>query len=956
MLHNIFITIKKFISHYIQVLFVWFFFALMVLSSYYFMSEIETKHLKRHVEDLLDKSQAYLDSEMNKIEAILSSDDNMFDITAIDSIINNITPYILSIGEADSGYGVLFDGHKNIIVHPNENDIGKGLDEMNIGIDLIHDLDKGLVISERETINYKNETVIVFSKQLNNGWYIAILIPKNNYYKSLYSIAGILIFLGIVFAGILSIFLIKIIHDKHKAHKVIANERLEFKKTAHWYKSILDAIPLPVSVTDANTCWTFINSRAEDFLGVKFEKIEGFPCCNWGAQICNTPSCGIECAKRGIKQTFFTHKNESYKVDIEILKDINGETAGYIEVVQDITQLEEMARRQMEAESVSKAKSAFIATMSHEIRTPLNAILGITDIEIQDDMLSQKTKEALIKIHSSGDLLLHIINDILDLSKIEAGKLELTPNIYDVPSLINDTVHLNMVRINNKPIEFALNLNENIPSRLLGDEVRIKQILNNVLSNAFKYTSSGNVKLYVDSSYNQKQSDNKNYVLTFKISDTGEGMTEEQVTDMFNEYSRFNMEANRTTEGTGLGMSITKHLIRLMNGEIFVNSKLGEGTTFTINLPQKRIDEETISKQMMENLQSFHYDSSPLLKKSQMVRDPMPYGSVLVVDDVETNLYVAKGLMTPYDLKIDLVVSGYDAIDKIKEGYIYDIIFMDHMMPKMDGVEATKIIRSLGYTNAIVALTANAVVGQADFFMKSGFDDFISKPIDVRHLNIILNKLIRDKQPMELVERARRTKRERLEAIGVQQEEIHADLANIFIRDAKKAITSLETVIKNNFSGREDESTYIINVHAIKSALANIGERDISVKAEKLEKAGRDGNLNVLLNETPEFINLLLSVIQKLTPESYTNNAAGSENDTETEDALAFLHEKLLIIMEACTTYDKKTIKTVLSELKERTWTNKTKEMLDQFSEYLLHSEYEKISAVISEVTKNSFN
>jgi len=955
MLQNIFKKIRNFITHYLQVIIVWLFFALMVLSSYYFMSEIETRHLKRHIEDLLDKSHTYIESEMM-----------IMDTLSIDDKIRRIAPFIISISASDGGYGVLIDENKNIIIHPNESIIGQGLHEMRVGPEIIRDLEMGLVISERESKNYKNETVIIFSKELQNGWYIAILIPKNQYYKSIYNIARILILLGVILAGILSVFLIKMIKDKYKVSKKIAEERRKFKKTAHWYKSILDAVPLPISVTDANTCWTFMNSHVEEFLGVKFKDIEGYPCCNWGSHICNTPNCGIECAKRGIKQTYFSHNNESYKVDVEILKDINGETAGYIEIVQDITQIEDITRKQMEAESVSKAKSAFIATMSHEIRTPLNAILGITDIEIQDNTLSHKTKEALIKIHNSGDLLLHIINDILDLSKIESGKLELTPALYDVPSLINDTVHLNMIRISNKPIEFELTVNENIPSRLLGDEFRIKQILNNVLSNAFKYTTKGNVILSVDAHLKQNSdelyiSNELCYILTFKISDTGEGMTEEQVTDMFNEYSHFNMEANRTTDGTGLGMSITKHLIRLMDGEISVDSKLGIGTTFTINLPQKGIDTNTISKQMIENLQSFHYDSSPLLKKSQIIRDPMPYGSVLVVDDVETNLYVAKGLMTPYELKIDLVVSGYDAIEKIKEGYIYDIIFMDHMMPKMDGVEAAKIIRKMGYTNSIVALTANAVSGQAEIFLDSGFDDFISKPIDVRHLNIILNKLIRDKQPIEVVERARQTKRERLNALGIQQEEISNELAKIFIRDAKKAINALETAIKNNFSGREDLSTYIINVHAIKSALANIGEREISAKAEILEKAGRDSNFHILFNETAEFINMLLTVIQKLSPESYVPNDAfavsdinsiQNETEDETEEALVFLHEKLLVILEACTTFDKKTIKTALNELNTKTWSNKTKEMIDKFSEYLLHSEYETISEIISDVTK----
>ena len=722
----------------------------------------------------------------------------------------------------------------------------------------------------------------------------------------------------------------------------INKERKTLQETVFWYKSILDAVPLPISVTDVDSNWKFINSRVEEFLGVKFEDIKEKPCSNWGANICNTPNCGIECAKRGVNQTYFTHNGASYKVDVEVLKGINGETAGYIEVVQDITQLEEVSKKQISAEVISKAKTSFIATVSHEIRTPMNAIIGITDIEMQDQTISQKTREALIKIHNSGDLLLHIINDILDLSKIEASKLEIIPDNYYVPSLINDTVHLNILRINNKPIEFDLHLSENIPTMLLGDEIRIKQILNNLLSNAFKYTEKGNVTLSI-SAEDPGEQENADITLVFIISDTGMGMTNEDINNLFNEYTRFQLETNRTTEGTGLGMSITKHLVRLMNGEIYVESALGSGSTFTVRLPQKKVNSFILGKELVESLQSFQYDSSPLAKKTQITREPMPYGRVLIVDDVETNLYVAKGLMVPYDLKIELASSGFEAIDKIINGSKYDIIFMDHMMPKMDGMEAVKIIRENNYKDTIVALTANAVVGQAEIFKSNGFDDFISKPIDIRQLNTILNKFIRDKQPEEVREKAKRNRTVSSINSSAQPQSISEEILKYFLKDAKNSMLIIEEAVRNDFNSKEDIKNYIINVHAMKSALANIGEYELSGIARDLEQIARENKIEEISAKTAAFIDLLLTVIMKISNISYKNKTENTEDDN------AFLRQRLLDIQEACSSFDKKSAKKSLKQLKERMWTQNVDIILDNISEYLLHSEFEKVSALIKD-------
>ncbi|MDR2503372.1 MAG: response regulator [Deltaproteobacteria bacterium] len=400
-----------------------------------------------------------------------------------------------------------------------------------------------------------------------------------------------------------------------------------------------------------------------------------------------------------------------------------------------------------EVKAANNAKSTFLANMSHEIRTPMNAIIGFSELTLYKEDLDGEVRETLTKIRNAGKTLLGIINDILDISKIESGKFEIIPVEYDTPSLINDVVALNITRIGEKPIKFILKVDESLPATLLGDELRIKQICNNLLSNAFKYTHEGDVEFSVAA-----DRDGDDIRLVLRVKDTGMGIRDQDLSRLFSEYSQVDTRTNRAIEGTGLGLALSKRLAEMMDGTITVESEYGKGSVFTVSLRQKSVTSQSIGPQVAENLKKFRYYSSTLDRSVKLNYLRLPYARVLIVDDVQNNLDIAKGMMKPYGMSIDCVHSGQEAIDLVRREQVkYSAIFMDHMMPGMDGLEAVRIIREeigteYAKTVPIIALTANAVTGNEDIFMSRGFQAFISKPIDLMLLDALIRRWVRDKK------------------------------------------------------------------------------------------------------------------------------------------------------------------------------------------------------------------
>ncbi|MCL2218714.1 MAG: ATP-binding protein [Chitinispirillia bacterium] len=539
-------------------------------------------------------------------------------------------------------------------------------------------------------------------------------------------------------------------------------------------------------------------------------------------------------------------------------------------------------------ELASKAKSDFLARMSHEIRTPMNAIIGIVQIQFQKGNLSADIETAFDRIYNSGNMLLGIINDILDMSKIETGKLLLSPAEYDVPSLINDAVQFNIVRLGSKQIEFRLDINENLPSRLIGDEMRLKQVLNNILSNAFKYTDKGSVTLKVS-----HVADAGDVTLIIRVTDTGQGIRKDDLEFLFAEYQRFNEGANRHTEGTGLGLNITQRLVAMMDGTIDVESEYGKGSMFTVTVKQKAVSGAgVIGAELSERLRNFTFTGIKTSAGLKIKYDQMPYGNVLIVDDVETNLLVAEGLLSLYGLVIDTAGSGPAAIDKIKGGRKYDIVFMDHMMPGMDGVEAARKLRGLGYDGVIVALTANAIYGTEEMFSRNGFNGFVSKPIDVRKLDAVLTKFIRDKyrndetvrMPVDEVMGEGPVSGESEpgklagdkpapDGLGrgvlapenltpVAQPEVKpVQMNERFLKALKRDIEKSEAAMREALANNDIE-LFTTTVHGLKSAFAAIGEKEKSEQALALELAGRRGDREYIDTNAGKFITMLGEIIK----------------------------------------------------------------------------------------------
>jgi signal transduction histidine kinase/CheY-like chemotaxis protein len=627
------------------------------------------------------------------------------------------------------------------------------------------------------------------------------------------------------------------------------------------------------------------------------------------------------------------------------------------------------------AEAASESKSAFLAAVSHEIRTPLNAVLGLSLVELEGD-LPPATRCNMEKIYSSGTSLLGLINDILDISKIEAGEFEIISSDYDFASLVSEVAELNVVRIADKKISFELAIDETVPARLCGDELRVKQVLNNLLSNAFKYTEEGKITFRIG--WRRQGGD---ALVEFAVSDTGMGIKKEDMHKLFKEYVRLNSRPNRNVEGTGLGLSITKRLVGMMGGTIAVDSEYGVGSSFSVEMPQKMAGDAPIGAQTADRLRGLCFAENRLARRGKLERSHMPYGRVLVVDDVATNLDVARGLMAPYGLLVDCVSSGQEAIDKIRScggpgNGRYDVVFMDHMMPDMDGVEAARIIRGemgtdYARTVPIVALTANALSGSEEKFLNAGFDGFLPKPIDVARLDAELNKWVRDRHGHEAQAEAEKGRGANPEAdsadgsleISPELRGMDADGLDIAegIRRYGGEAAYLQVLrsyaahtpgLVESLNGFLEERLfdYAIAVHGLKGASYGICAPSVGKLAEVLEFAAKSGDYETVRANHETLVGMANALVCGLNDTLKAASRAG-RSDAARECRHAPDAALLRNIMEAAARYSASEMEEALAEL-ERYEYDADGDLVAWLRESLENIEYDAIAARLEEALR----
>ncbi|MDR1272164.1 MAG: response regulator [Clostridiales Family XIII bacterium] len=424
-----------------------------------------------------------------------------------------------------------------------------------------------------------------------------------------------------------------------------------------------------------------------------------------------------------------------YRLEIGSMWGENGEKDGFMLSFYDMTDYVDAIER---ADQANAAKSDFLATMSHEIRTPMNAIIGIADM-LEDTGLTAAQKTLLDKINASSKVMLDLINDILDFSKIEAGKMELVPEYFDFHAMLEGTRSVFDLIMTQKSLGFSAQFADGLPAVVYGDAKRIRQILANILNNAYKYTHSGWVSLRVDVSAAGENvhsapvcsehgiDPDRHVVVKFTIDDTGIGIKAEDLSKLFSEFVQIDVVKNKNISGTGLGLTITKRLVDMMGGTVSVESEYGKGSSFKVTLPLQTGRESDLPEQLVP-IEHF---------TAKGVR-------ALVVDDIDINLEIAQYMLASYEIESDTARDGVEAIEMVQKHY-YDFVLMDHMMPRMDGVEATKHIRKLEGQERnvpIVALTANAIVGNTEMFRDAGFNAFLSKPIDIKLLTRTLMEIL----------------------------------------------------------------------------------------------------------------------------------------------------------------------------------------------------------------------
>ena len=555
-----------------------------------------------------------------------------------------------------------------------------------------------------------------------------------------------------------------------------------------------------------------------------------------------------------------------------------------IQTAKDILKSE---KQKSDALAASEAKAKFLASMSHEIRTPINAVLGFDEL-IAKETTQDSIKEYAEDIRTAGRSLLAIVNDILDFSKIESGKMSIVPLEYDLASVINDSCSITKVKADEKDLSFEIICAENLPSRLYGDEIRIRQILINLLSNAIKYTHEGTVTLLVDG----EREDFGHFLLKLTVKDTGIGIKAENLPHIFHSFSRVDDYTTHAIEGTGLGLSIVHNLIELMNGTIHVESTYEQGSVFTVTLPQGIISDlpiRDLSSAYKRNVTSSY---EALLA---------PDAKILVVDDIPVNLKVFCGLLKDTLINIDTACSGREGLIKIRNNH-YDIIFLDHMMPDINGIELLSMIKDMTQnrknTIPVIMLTANAIVGAKEEYLQQGFDDYLSKPISKDKLYQLLRTYLPEELQLKQEQVSPSTSTTVLEHIDFLNTELglsyHGNDAAFYLEILQMMLhtnhySELQECYKNH-----DWKHYQLLVHSLKGSTKSIGAEQLSYQALVLENAAKTGDYDYIHAHHNSFMQDYHTLLDQLKNVSFDSSNPDTSKSQEQSFQILVIDDDLL--------------------------------------------------------------
>ena len=615
-----------------------------------------------------------------------------------------------------------------------------------------------------------------------------------------------------------------------------------------------------------------------------------------------------------------------------------------ISFVNTINNILNMEKEKQEALISNETKGKFLANMSHEIRTPINAVLGM-DAMILRECQDESIREYALNIQNAGQTLLSLVNDILDFSKIESGKMEIIPVEYDFSSMIHDVANMIIMRAKDKGLQMNLTVDSTLPYKVYGDEVRIRQVLANLLTNAVKYTKEGSIGLTVNG-----KREGEDILLSFTVEDTGIGIKPEDIQKLFARFERIEEERNRNIEGTGLGMSITLQLLKLMDGELQVESKYGVGTKFSFEIRQKIMVDEPIGN-LEERIKSlsveYTYEAAFIA----------PNAHILVVDDNAINRKVFRNLLKQTKVRVDEAESGMECLELIKQKH-YHLIFLDHMMPGLDGVETLRHMKEMDEypckATPVIALTANAICGAREMYLKEGFDEFLSKPIQP----IKLEKLIKEWLPRELVLQGTQVVEEETDGVdlpkidGIDWNSALAHLPDKellmqTIYDFYSTLTGEADYLQNCYENLDSDDTmldsYRIKVHAMKSSAALIGMSELSEKAKTLELAAKDGNTELIYKDTEAFLTEWRAYKAKLA-------VCITETDREEVEDFSVIKEKLDLLKNAMDMMDIDMADEMMKELRGYQYAETINEKMESLGAAVVNLDVEEANKIITEM------